>query len=187
MKAIYKGKLYTISGDCNNMVDLIDDVEAEGKSKTISVLWGDPSLILDPTDDQINNILPDEDIEYPTSLADEGINITQDERILPDGRVIDIEGQDWRTCPQCGGYADMTTHVGAACRSFVPDDGSDGFELPDGTPTSLGSVNLDQLIGCNVHGRLTCILALLDAGDLPTVRLELERLLKFFPNPVDKP
>jgi hypothetical protein len=109
MKAIYKGKLYTIVDDCTNMVDLVsmdDDTK-------LSVMWSDPSLILDPTDDEINNILPD---------------------------------------------ADEPQHPA-----------------------------LDQIVGCNVHGRLTCILALLDSGDLPTVRLELGRLLKFFPNPVAKP
>lgn len=58
MKAIYKGKLYTI-GDNLNVAELIDDVDATSTGETIRVPWGD--IIADPTDDEINNILPDAD------------------------------------------------------------------------------------------------------------------------------
>ena len=58
MKAIYKGKLYSV-GDNLNVVELIDDVEAAGTGETITASWGDPELIIDPTCTQINNILPD--------------------------------------------------------------------------------------------------------------------------------
>ena len=131
MKAIYKGKLYTIVGDCANLVDLVS-VEDDA---TISVLWGDPSLVIDPTDDQITNILPDYFEEK--------------------GLIVDSHTATQRT------IAMLQTEV-----------------------DYLIARPIDQIVGCNVHGRLTCILALLDAGDLPTVRLELERLLKFFPKPV---
>jgi hypothetical protein len=50
MKALYKGKLYRLA-DNLNMAVLIDDEEA---SET-HVSYGDPDLIIDPTDTQINN------------------------------------------------------------------------------------------------------------------------------------
>jgi len=59
MKAIYKGKLYSIWDDQGRGVDLIDDVEDGGEGNVLSVSYGDPDLIIDPTDDEINNILPD--------------------------------------------------------------------------------------------------------------------------------
>lgn len=58
MNAIYKGKLYRL-GDNMQHVELIDSVETEGTGTTITVPWSDPELIVDPTDDEINNILPE--------------------------------------------------------------------------------------------------------------------------------
>jgi hypothetical protein len=55
MKAIYKGKLYQM-GDNMQHVALIDTVEATGTGVTVYVPWSDPELIIDPTDDQINNM-----------------------------------------------------------------------------------------------------------------------------------
>ena len=46
-------------GDNMQHVALIDTVENTGTAVTIYVPWGDPELIIDPTDDEINNILPD--------------------------------------------------------------------------------------------------------------------------------
>lgn len=54
MKAIYKGKLYIV-GDNLNMIELTN-MET---GATLTAPWADPDLIIDPTDDQINNILPD--------------------------------------------------------------------------------------------------------------------------------
>lgn len=134
MKAIYKGKLYTMA-DNLNVAELIDDVDATGSGNAIFIDFADPHLIIDPTDDEINNILPD-----------------------ADDQDFDPHTATQRT------IAMLQTEV-----------------------DYLIARPIDQIVGCNVHGRLTCILALLDAGDLPSVRLELERLLKFFPNPVAKP
>lgn len=58
MKAIYEGKLYSL-GDNLNVALLIDDVEANSTGERILVSYGAPNLIIDPTDDEINNILPD--------------------------------------------------------------------------------------------------------------------------------
>jgi hypothetical protein len=70
MNAIYKGKLYRL-GDELQEATLIDDVEVcdcgmyeafeecDCPPKTLKVSFGDPDLIIDPTDDEINNILPD--------------------------------------------------------------------------------------------------------------------------------
>jgi hypothetical protein len=58
MKAIYKGKLYRV-GDNLNEIDLFDDVEAEGTGTRLTIPYSTPDLIIDPTDDEINNILPD--------------------------------------------------------------------------------------------------------------------------------
>jgi hypothetical protein len=70
MNAIYKGKLYRL-GDELQEATLIDDVEAcdcgmqeafeecDCPPKTFKVSFGDPELIVDPTDDEINNLLPD--------------------------------------------------------------------------------------------------------------------------------
>ncbi len=58
MKAIYKGHLYRI-GDNLNAIDLIDDVEALGTGNTTTIPYSDPDVIINPTDDEINNILPD--------------------------------------------------------------------------------------------------------------------------------
>lgn len=60
MNAIFKGKLYRL-GDNLNVALLIDDVEAEGTGEMMPVSYGSPDLIIDPTDDQINNLLPDAD------------------------------------------------------------------------------------------------------------------------------
>jgi hypothetical protein len=54
MKAIYNGKLYRV-GVTESTVRLID--EETGEEVTAS--YGEPDLIIDPTDDEINNILPD--------------------------------------------------------------------------------------------------------------------------------
>jgi hypothetical protein len=54
MNAIYKGKLYRL-GDNMQHVELHNDESGA----TLTVPWNDPELIVDPTDDQINNILPD--------------------------------------------------------------------------------------------------------------------------------
>lgn len=51
MKAIYQGKLYQM-GDNLNEVELIDE-EADGVHGIIVVPWGDPELIVDPTDKQL--------------------------------------------------------------------------------------------------------------------------------------
>lgn len=53
MNAIYKGKLYQLDGLA--YAELIDP---DTKEK-VKVGYGDPELIVDPTDDEINNILPD--------------------------------------------------------------------------------------------------------------------------------
>ena len=57
MNAIYKGKLYRV-GDNLNEIDLIDDVEAEGTGARLTVPYS-ADVIIDPTDDEINNILPE--------------------------------------------------------------------------------------------------------------------------------
>jgi hypothetical protein len=54
VKAIYKGRLYNV-GDNLNVVELTDP--ETGATQHVS--WADPDFIPDPTDDQINNILPD--------------------------------------------------------------------------------------------------------------------------------
>jgi hypothetical protein len=54
MTAIYKGKLYRMA-DQMVAATLID--EETGEELTVSL--GEPDLIVDPTDDEINNILPD--------------------------------------------------------------------------------------------------------------------------------
>jgi hypothetical protein len=54
MNAIYKGKLYNLDDDLNK-VALVDP----DTGTLTSADYGDPDLIIDPTDDQINNILPD--------------------------------------------------------------------------------------------------------------------------------
>jgi hypothetical protein len=54
MKAIYKGKLYNLDDDLNK-VALIDPETG----LLTSADYGDPDLIIDPTDDEINNIQPD--------------------------------------------------------------------------------------------------------------------------------
>jgi hypothetical protein len=59
MNAIYKGKLYRV-GDNLNKIDLIDDVEAEGTGSTTTVPYSDPDIIIDPTDDEVNNLLDNE-------------------------------------------------------------------------------------------------------------------------------
>jgi hypothetical protein len=56
MNAIYKGKLYRL-GDTMQHVELHD----EETGATLTVPWSDPEIIIDPTNDQINNILPDAD------------------------------------------------------------------------------------------------------------------------------
>jgi len=70
MNAIYKGKLYRL-GDSLQEATLIDDVEVcdcgmfeafeecDCPRTTFKVSYGDPELIVDPTDDEINNLLPD--------------------------------------------------------------------------------------------------------------------------------
>ncbi len=62
MKAIYKGKLYRI-GDNQQHIDLHDDETGA----TLTVPWADPELIVDPTDDEINNILPYWSYYHPPS------------------------------------------------------------------------------------------------------------------------
>lgn len=54
MNAIYKGQLYIV-GDNLKQVELINPETR----RHFTVSWADPELIIDPTDDQINNILPD--------------------------------------------------------------------------------------------------------------------------------
>jgi hypothetical protein len=54
MKAIYNGKLYNL-GDELQFVSLIDP----DTGKTFDVEWSEGSLIIDPTDDQINNMQPE--------------------------------------------------------------------------------------------------------------------------------
>lgn len=54
MNAIYKGKLYTL-GENPTTLQLTDPETGQ----ELSVSYVDPELILEPTDDQINNILPD--------------------------------------------------------------------------------------------------------------------------------
>jgi hypothetical protein len=54
MKAIYNGKLYDL-GDELQFVSLIDP----DTGKTFDAEWSDSSLIIDPTDDQINNMQPE--------------------------------------------------------------------------------------------------------------------------------
>lgn len=55
MNAIYKGQLYNL-GDNLNVVELTDP--ETGVNMTVP--WGDPDLIVDPTDDQVFNLVPDE-------------------------------------------------------------------------------------------------------------------------------
>jgi hypothetical protein len=54
MNAIYNGKLYRL-GDELQFVSLIDP----DTGKTFDAEWSDSSLIIDPTDDQINNMQPE--------------------------------------------------------------------------------------------------------------------------------
>lgn len=54
MNAIYKGKLYRMSDNMQQVELHNDDTGA-----TLTVSWADPELIVDPTDDEVNNILPD--------------------------------------------------------------------------------------------------------------------------------
>lgn len=54
MKAIYKGKLYNL-GDELQTCELFDPET----NAILGVSYGDPELIIDPTDDEINNICPD--------------------------------------------------------------------------------------------------------------------------------
>ena len=56
MTAIYKGKLYTV-GDNLNLCDLIDPETGQ----QIKVPYSHNELIIDPTDDESNNICPDYD------------------------------------------------------------------------------------------------------------------------------
>lgn len=53
MKAIYRGKLYDLDGLAHATLTNPDTKE------TIHVWYGDEDLIVDPTDDEINNLLPD--------------------------------------------------------------------------------------------------------------------------------
>jgi hypothetical protein len=70
MNAIYKAKLYRIGDELQDCI-LHDDAEAcdcgmyeafeecDCPRPTIKVSFGDPELIIDPTDDQINNMQPE--------------------------------------------------------------------------------------------------------------------------------
>lgn len=55
MYAIYNGKLYDVGDDLGAV-----KLSEVATGKKIEVSYSDPALIIDPTDDQINNILPDE-------------------------------------------------------------------------------------------------------------------------------
>jgi hypothetical protein len=55
MNAIYNGRLYSL-GDDLNVVKLTD--ERTGAKLVVS--FSDPDLIIAPTDDQINNLVPDD-------------------------------------------------------------------------------------------------------------------------------
>lgn len=48
MKAVYKGLLYTVSGDYGDGLLLTDAKEQEQK-----VSYGDPELVVDPTDSEV--------------------------------------------------------------------------------------------------------------------------------------
>lgn len=56
MKAIYKGKLYDLGDELQQC-----ELREVDTGIITSVSFGDPELIIDPTDDEINNILPDAD------------------------------------------------------------------------------------------------------------------------------
>lgn len=59
MKAIYKGKLYSIVDDNGSEVKL-QSLDADvDMTIWVSYGFGAPDFIIDPTDDEINNILPD--------------------------------------------------------------------------------------------------------------------------------
>jgi hypothetical protein len=55
MNAIYKGKLYRLGDNLQHV-----ELHNEETGATLTAPWSDPELIIDPTDDEINNILPDE-------------------------------------------------------------------------------------------------------------------------------
>jgi hypothetical protein len=57
MTAIYKGKVYKTYDD-NSWGVKLESLEA-GSDERIAVPYTSPDLILDPTDDEINNICPD--------------------------------------------------------------------------------------------------------------------------------
>jgi hypothetical protein len=54
MNAIYKGHLYTMD---DNLTEVKLTHQETGAK--IAVSYASPDLIIDPTDDEINNILPD--------------------------------------------------------------------------------------------------------------------------------
>jgi hypothetical protein len=64
MKAIYKGKLYTMEDDNGHDIKLRSE---HHEIKWVSYETPEPELIIDPTDDQIKNILTDDEghSEFP--------------------------------------------------------------------------------------------------------------------------
>lgn len=83
MQAIYKAKLYVI-GDDLNRASLIDPETGT----ELSVSYGDPELIVDPTDTQINNVLNRKPVE---STADFKHRLARAARALA-GRPVEIVG-----------------------------------------------------------------------------------------------
>jgi hypothetical protein len=61
MNAIYKGKVYKMTDD-NTWGVKLTCLDA-GSDEKITVPYNSPDLIIDPTDDEINNICPDYDHE----------------------------------------------------------------------------------------------------------------------------
>lgn len=55
MKAIYKGTLYSIVGDNTEGLQLMID-----ENDWLYVDYNDPDLIIDPTDDEVDNLEPED-------------------------------------------------------------------------------------------------------------------------------
>lgn len=61
MKAIYKGELYQVTGDTGDGVQLVRVADLGADPYRLMVGYGDPDLLIDPTDDEVAEVAEDRD------------------------------------------------------------------------------------------------------------------------------
>jgi hypothetical protein len=61
MKAIYKGDLYQVTGDTGDMVQLVRVADLGADPYRLTVDYGDPDLLIDPTDAEVAEVAEDRD------------------------------------------------------------------------------------------------------------------------------